>query len=72
MVRQPEIVIRAKINDRLTTGNRNLWLLRRGENAFFLKQSINPRLIELVRLMARRAARTYYEEQLRKCDTPRS
>ncbi len=32
----------------------------------------DPRLIELVRLLARRAARTYYEEQLRNRATSRS
>ena len=42
-----------------------LTLVRQGDGP-------DPRLIELVRLLARRAARQYYEEQLRNRDTSRS
>jgi len=42
-----------------------LTLVRRGEGS-------DPRLIELVRLLARRAAREVYEEQMNGRRTPRS
>jgi len=42
-----------------------LTLARRGEGS-------DPRLIELVRLLARRAAREIYEEQMKGRRTPRS
>ncbi|MGE0767930.1 MAG: hypothetical protein AB7L90_15810 [Hyphomicrobiaceae bacterium] len=42
-----------------------LTLVRRGEGS-------DPRLVELVRLLARRAARDIYEEQMKRRRTPRS
>lgn len=42
-----------------------LALVRRGDGS-------DPRLIELVRLLARRAAREFYEEQMKGRRTPRS